>query len=132
LARLLKKRAKEAKLSEKPLCIIAGGETTVTVHGPGKGGRNQELALGAAIELDGTRGLTLLTLATDGEDGPTDAAGAYVDGLTVTKSLQVGADPEKFLFENNSYNFFAKINHLIKTGPTGTNVNDLVLMFVDT
>lgn len=129
LARKLIIRAKDVNLTEKPLCIIAGGETTVTVRGTGKGGRNQELALGAAIELDGTQGLTILTLATDGEDGPTDAAGAIIDSFTVTKALQLGLDPKKYLFENNSYNFFAQINCLIKTGPTGTNVNDLVFLF---
>jgi len=85
--------------------------------------------LGAAIELDGTEGLTLVTLATDGEDGPTDAAGAIVDSFTVNAARQMGINPEEYLIDNNSYNFFKQIGGLLKTGPTGTNVNDLVLMF---
>ena len=109
----------------KPAGIVAGGETTVTVTGKGLGGRNQELALAAASRLKGFEGIAVASLSTDGVDGPTDAAGAVVDGKTLTRALEKGLIPERFLLENDSYHFFLKLGDLIFTGPTGTNVNDV-------
>ncbi len=114
----------------KPGAVVAGGETTVTVTGRGKGGRNQEVALGAAVKLDGLEGATVVSLTTDGVDGPTDAAGAIVDGRTLSRAKKMGLSPQKFLADNDSYSFFSKIGDLIFTGPTGTNVNDISLMIV--
>ena len=108
-----------------PACCIAGGETTVTVRGVGRGGRNLEAALSAAIALKGRRDIAFAALATDGVDGPTDAAGAVVTGETVDRALRLGMDPERHLQDNDSYTFFAALEDLIITGPTGTNVNDL-------
>jgi len=113
----------------KPAAIIIGGETTVTVNGSGVGGRNQELALGAALILDRVSCL-VATLGTDGIDGPTVAAGAIVDGYTLQRSIELGLDAGKFLSENDSYRFFEKLGDCIITGPTGTNVNDLSLILV--
>jgi len=113
----------------KPLCMIAGGETTVTVSGNGKGGRNQELSLAAAQVLEGVDNCVLISFATDGEDGPTDAAGGFVTGKTIKAGLNLGLDSQKYLNDNNAYEFLEKTDALIQTGPTGTNVNDLVLMF---
>ena len=115
---------------DRPICLIYGGETTVTIQGNGKGGRNQELALAAAIEIDGLRNCYVITLATDGEDGPTDAAGAVISGNTLIKARKMGLEANEYLEKNDSYHFFEKINALIKTGPTGTNVNDLTLAFL--
>jgi len=112
----------------KPAGIVAGGETTVTVTGKGLGGRNQELALAAALRLKGVEGIALASLSTDGVDGPTDAAGAVVDGRTIIRAQKKGLAPEKFLLENDSYRFFQKLGDLIFTGPTGTNVNDVSVM----
>jgi glycerate-2-kinase len=113
----------------KPAAIIIGGETTVTVNGEGKGGRNQEVALGAIRKMSGLRGI-IATLGTDGIDGPTDAAGAMVDGESLTKAVELGLNPDEFLDENDSYSFFESMNDLIMTGPTGTNVNDLSVILV--
>jgi len=113
-----------------PACLILGGETTVTVKGKGKGGRNQELALAAAIALEGWENVTVVTLATDGTDGPTDAAGAIVDGTTTRKAAERGLSPLAYLQDNDSYTFFQAIGDLLVTGPTNTNVNDLVFVFV--
>jgi len=114
----------------KPAGIVAGGETTVTVTGKGSGGRNQELALAAALRLGGTDGIVVASVSTDGIDGPTDAAGAIVDGRTLTRAKKVGLTPEEYLTENDSYNFFLKLDDLILTGPTGTNVNDISTIVV--
>jgi glycerate-2-kinase len=114
----------------KPAGIVAGGETTVTVTGKGVGGRNQELALAAALKLEGMNGVVLASLSTDGVDGPTDAAGAIVDGKTLARANKAGLAPEEFLAENNSYKFFAELGDLIFTGPTGTNVNDITVIVV--
>ena len=113
----------------RPFCLIAGGETTVTLRGHGRGGRNQELALAAAIELNELESLMLVTLATDGEDGPTDAAGAVVTGETYRRAIDLGLSPESFLADNDSYFFFESLGDLIKIDPTGTNVNDLTFLF---
>ena len=113
-----------------PACIISGGETTVTLKGSGKGGRNQEFALAAAIELDGWDGITALSGGTDGTDGPTDAAGAITDGKTVTRATELGMHPTRFLNDNDSYHFFSALDDLVITGPTGTNVMDLRLFLI--
>jgi hydroxypyruvate reductase len=113
---------------QKPFILFAGGETTVQVRGEGYGGRNLEVALGAVKRISGLKNIALVTLATDGEDGPTDAAGAIVTPETY---MLAGAD-EKFLQycldENDSYRYFEKASNLIKTGPTGTNVNDIAIV----
>jgi glycerate 2-kinase len=114
----------------EPLCLIAGGETTVTVTGDGVGGRNQELALAAAIQLQGTDGITLLAAGTDGTDGPTDAAGALVDGTTWARGELYGLDATAYLANNDSYHYFDRLGDLVKTGPTRTNVMDLTLLLV--
>ena len=116
-------------LLSAPECLVAGGETTVTVRGTGKGGRNTELALAAAIGLDGVRGTLLVSLATDGEDGPTDAAGAVANGETFGRAAGLGLDASGYLDRNDSFSYFARLGDLIKTGPSGTNVNDLVFLF---
>ena len=113
-----------------PACIVWGGETTVTVSGDGLGGRNQELALAAAQALDGWSDVVVVALATDGTDGPTDAAGAIATGETVARARQQGLDPADYLVRNDSYHFFQRLGDLIITGPTQTNVNDLLLLFV--
>ena len=115
-----------------PACIIAGGETTVTIQGRGKGGRNQELALACAIAIDGWEGISLLSAGTDGTDGPTDAAGAIVNGTTCKRARQANLYPRDFLLANDSYTFFESLGDLLKTGPTRTNVMDIICMLVDT
>jgi glycerate 2-kinase len=113
-----------------PACLLAGGETTVTVRGEGLGGRNQEMALAFALEINGDRRVSALFAGTDGTDGPTDAAGAFADGETVrsaeTKSLEAG----KYLKNNNSYHFFKDAGGLFTPGPTGTNVMDLSIILI--
>ncbi len=113
-----------------PACLVWGGETTVTIRGAGKGGRNQELALAAALALDGWPGVLVMALATDGTDGPTDAAGAIATGETVARARALGLDPQAALDVNDSYPFFDALDDLILTGPTGTNVNDLLFVLV--
>jgi hydroxypyruvate reductase len=113
-----------------PACLISGGETTVVVRGKGKGGRNQEFALAAALDLVGLESVSLLCCGTDGTDGPTDAAGAVVDGTTVARALSKGLDPREFLERNDSYHFFEHLEDLVITGPTNTNVMDLRVILV--
>lgn len=115
----------------KPVCLLFGGETTVKVAGSGMGGRNQHLALNAAIRLKDLPGITLLAAGTDGNDGPTNAAGAVVDSSTVQNGLSKKADPEKFLREFDSFNYFKTAGGHIITGPTFTNVMDLVVVLVE-
>ncbi|MBA4380920.1 MAG: glycerate kinase, partial [Anaerolinea sp.] len=112
-----------------PACIVAGGETTVTLRGDGRGGRNTELALASVTELANFPEVMLVSLATDGEDGPTDAAGAVVTGETFARAYGLGLDPVEHLHRNDSYTFFAALDDLLKPGPTGTNVNDLTFLF---
>ncbi len=112
----------------KPACLLMGGETTVTVRGTGRGGRNQELVLASAFGLEGLSGVLVASLATDGTDGPTDAAGAFADGTTLARAKAQALDPEEFLARNDAYAFFEALQDLVRTGPTGTNVNDLVLI----
>ncbi|HZV47650.1 MAG TPA: glycerate kinase [Thermodesulfovibrionales bacterium] len=117
--------------NQKGICLISGGETTVTVKGSGLGGRNMELALSFAMQIEGIHGITLLSAGTDGTDGPTDAAGAIVDGNTIGKAKRCGFDPHKFLDNNDSYNFFKKTDGLFVTGPTGTNVMDIQIIIIE-
>lgn len=114
-----------------PCCLLAGGETTVTVTGDGLGGRSTEFALASALACAGSRGLTIASLATDGSDGPTDAVGAIVDGTTIERARALGLDARACLRANNSYTFFDRLGGLVKTGPTGTNVNDLYVALVE-
>jgi glycerate 2-kinase len=114
-----------------PACILAGGETTVTIHGKGKGGRNQELALACAIAIEGWEGISMFSAGTDGTDGPTDAAGAIVGGTTCRRARELGLDPHAFLVANDSYSLFESLGDLLKTGPTRTNVMDIICMLVD-
>ncbi len=114
---------------KRPFCLLAGGETTVTLKGKGKGGRNQELALGAVDALAGLEDVMLVSLATDGEDGPTDAAGAAVTGESARRAKRLGMSAADFLSRNDAYTFFDALDDLIRTGPSGTNVNDLTLCF---
>lgn len=109
-------------------CLILGGETTVTLQGDGLGGRNQELALAAAMALEGWPGIALASFATDGDDGPTGAAGAMVSGATVKEASTHNLDPIDYLDRNDSNHFFQQVGGLIVTGQTGTNVNDLILI----
>jgi glycerate 2-kinase len=109
---------------------VLGGETTVTVRGDGRGGRNQEMALAAAIALAGWSDVLIACLATDGSDGPTDAAGAYADGSSLARAASLGMDARDFLARNDAYHFFQRLGDLIVTGPTQTNVNDLALILV--
>ncbi len=114
----------------RPACVISGGETTVSIKGHGLGGRNQEFALSAAIEIDGLEGVVILSGGTDGTDGPTDAAGAIADGMTIQRAKAAGLDAEHHLRENDSYHFFQALDDLLITGPTLTNVMDLRLVMV--
>ena len=135
-------------LQDKPqlVCLISGGEPTVTVTGEGRGGRNQEMALAFAIKLHELKesaieqgkgtlipGCVFVSVGTDGQDGPCDAAGAIVDGEVVRQALEQDLDPKTFLTNNDSYNFFSMLDqgkHLIKTGLTGTNVMDVQLLLL--
>jgi hydroxypyruvate reductase len=113
-----------ARRLTRPLCLIAGGETTVTVRGTGQGGRNQEFALALAEPLAGVP-IHVLSAGTDGVDGPTPAAGAFVDGSTLARARDLGLDPAAFLARNDSYNFFSALGDLFVCGPTQTNVMDI-------
>jgi hydroxypyruvate reductase len=113
-----------------PACLLSGGETTVTLRGDGKGGRNQEFTLAAAIALRGTQGILACSVGTDGSDGPTDAAGAWADGETFARAASQGLDARDHLARNDSYPFFDALGDLVRTGPTGTNVMDVRLMLV--
>lgn len=128
LAGLLREVVASGHPLSRPCCLIAGGETTVTLRGDGKGGRNQELALAAAFALRGVPSVLLASIGTDGNDGPTDAAGAWVDGETLARATERGLDAEGALRDNDSYTFFDALGQLIKTGPTNTNVNDLYVL----
>ena len=120
-----------------PACLVLGGETTVQLcANPGKGGRNQALALAAAVALDRltpeeAEGMTIVALATDGTDGPSDSAGGVADAKTVARGAALGLDAVAYLREDNAYPFLSATKDLLKTGPTRTNVNDLTLIFVD-
>ena len=135
IGKWLAEKAKDIRESVKQggqtsRCIISGGETTVTVKGKGLGGRNMELALAFAMEIEGIDGIKFLSAGTDGTDGPTDATGAIVDGKTIETARAAGLVPEVYLNNNDSYNFFKKIDGLLITGPTGTNVMDIQIIIV--
>ncbi|MBW2085184.1 MAG: DUF4147 domain-containing protein, partial [Deltaproteobacteria bacterium] len=115
---------------KSPACLISGGETIVTHAGPGKGGRNQEFALAAALELNELKDVLVFSAGTDGTDGPTDAAGAMADENTCTRAMSLGLSPQKYLMEHNSYPFFKKLNDHVITGPTLTNVMDVRLALI--
>ncbi len=114
----------------RPACVISGGETTVTIEGKGQGGRNQEFVLAAAIDIDGLDNVVVLSGGTDGNDGPTDAAGAIADGNTISRGNKSGLNAYEYLCENNSYNYFDPLGDLLITGPTNTNVMDLRIILV--
>lgn len=125
-AAIAREVARRGRPLKRPACIISGGETTVTLRGSGLGGRNQEFALAAAIDIAGLENTVVLSAGTDGTDGPTDAAGAIADGHTAAR----GPEARRYLDANDSYHFFEALGDLIKTGPTGTNVMDIRLMLV--
>jgi glycerate-2-kinase len=114
----------------RPAAIVVGGETTVTVTGSGRGGRNQEIATSSALKISGRVGTVIASASTDGIDGPTDAAGALVDGNTLAVSRTKGLDAKSFLSNNDTYAYLSQLDDLIFTGPTGTNVNDLSVIVV--
>lgn len=124
--------AREIRSSQHPIpppaCILSGGETTVQVTGTGKGGRNQEFVLQAALDIAGAGPIVVLSAGTDGTDGPTDAAGAVADDASLSRARAAGMDPVRFLENNDTYSFFKAINDLVITGPTDTNVMDLRIM----
>ena len=113
-----------------PACILCGGETTVTIQGEGKGGRNQEFALASALVIDGMPDVVVLAGGTDGNDGPTDAAGAIADGSTLARARYKGLDPLDYLRRNDAYHFFKPLDDLVITGPTRTNVMDVYMVLV--
>jgi hydroxypyruvate reductase len=132
IARMLGAMAKEMVASGHPLaapaCILCGGETTVTLRGNGKGGRCQELALAASLPLKGLRRCLVLAGGTDGNDGPTDAAGAIVDGQTLAMAEAKGMQARDYLDRNDAYHFFQALDDLLITGPTRTNVMDVYMV----
>ena len=126
IARTIAKRRKYG--IEPPCAVIAGGETVVKVWGKGKGGRNQEIALGAAEGIRGLENVVIFSVGSDGSDGPTDAAGGIVDGETAQRLERIGFSCEEALRENDSYHALQKVDGLIMTGATGTNVNDITVI----
>ncbi|MGH7424645.1 MAG: glycerate kinase type-2 family protein [Candidatus Methylomirabilales bacterium] len=128
LAALLLEIRRSGHPLSPPTCLLLGGETTVTVRGKGKGGRSQELVLAGAIAIAGGRDLVIWSAGTDGTDGPTDAAGAVADGDTWARAKEIGLDPQRALEENDAYHFFERLGDLVKTGPTLTNVMDVILL----
>jgi len=127
---ILKEIIRSGKPLASPACIISGGETTVTIHGKGKGGRNQEFVLACAMEIAGWEGAAVFSAGTDGTDGPTDAAGAFADWRMAERAQEMGLDPGAALRENDSYPFFERLGDLIITGPTNTNVMDVRILIV--
>jgi len=113
-----------------PACIIYGGETVVKVRGNGKGGRNQELVFSAALEIEGMKNIVIVSVGSDGTDGPTDAAGGIIDGETIVKIKRLGKNPYEYLENNDTYNGLLISGDLLKTGPTGTNVNDFGFLLI--
>ncbi|MDO9578513.1 MAG: glycerate kinase [Candidatus Cloacimonadales bacterium] len=113
---------------KEPFALILGGETVVKIHGTGKGGRNQEVALIASRLISGIENMAVLVIASDGTDGPTEAAGGLVDGTSWQRMQQVGIDPENAVQNNDSYHALQTVGDLVFTGPTGTNVNDLIII----
>jgi hydroxypyruvate reductase len=134
IARMHAALAREVRTSGNPVkppaCLISGGETTVTLRGTGKGGRNQEFVVAAALDIAGLAETVILSAGTDGTDGPTDAAGAIADGETCARAHALGLQPRTALDGNDAYPFFEKLGDLILTGPTRTNVMDVRLVLV--
>jgi glycerate 2-kinase len=130
LAARVRELAGNLKASNRPYALLAGGESTVKVSGDGLGGRSSELALAAAIELDGCSDCAILAAGTDGVDGPSDAAGAIADGDSLNRARKLGLDARAALENNDAYNFFAPLGDLVVTGPTGTNLMDVTLALV--
>ena len=134
VAKMFTAFAKEVRNSAHPIpapaCILCGGETTVTIQGEGKGGRNQEFALAAAMIIDGLDNIVVLSGGTDGTDGPTDAAGAVADGRTMARARELQLNSRDYLRRNDSYHFFEPLDDLIMTGPTRTNVSDVYMVLV--
>lgn len=114
----------------RPVCLLAGGETTVTVKGAGKGGRSTEMALAFGMAIEGRSNIVFLAAGTDGTDGPTDAAGAFADGVTVREGGIAGHSAEQYLLRNDSYTYFRETGGLFVTGPTGTNVMDIDIVLI--
>jgi hydroxypyruvate reductase len=129
-AELVKRAACGAESLPRPACLLSGGETTVTVHGSGVGGRNQEFVLAAALELENIDNVVVLSGGSDGTDGPTDAAGGIVDGSTIARAKLIGIDGRAFLDRNDSYSFLRAVDDLLITGPTLTNVMDLQITLI--
>lgn len=127
LGKLAKGKNNETQNPPRRICWLGGGEPTVKLQGHGKGGRAQELVLAAALEIAGDAEIVVLSAGTDGSDGPTDAAGAIADNGTVSRARALGLDVNAFLQENDSYHFFQALDDLVITGPTNTNVNDLMI-----
>lgn len=130
LAGVVKNIKKYDEPVRKPAAVLAGGETTVTVRGRGVGGRNQELALSVAISIAGLSDVVFASIGSDGVDGVSVAAGGIVDGETVLRGKGLGLNPYDFLNNNDSYNYLSRLGSAILTGPTGTNVNDLVIALI--
>jgi len=130
LAALAKEVVQYGEPVSPPACLVLGGETTVTVKGDGLGGRNQEMALASALAIEGMEDVLILCAATDGSDGPTDAAGAIAEGDTLARARELGLEARAYLVNNDSYHFFQALGDLIITGPTNTNVNDLAMVFI--
>jgi hydroxypyruvate reductase len=127
-AQILREAIRSGTPAKPPVCLLSGGETTVTVKGRGRGGRNQEFALACAMALDGIADALAASIGTDGSDGPTDAAGAVVTGNTLGRARGLNLEARRFLEQNDSYSLFEALGDLVKTGPTGTNVMDIHLL----
>ena len=123
--------ADELRPGDRPVCVVYGGETTVQVKGSGRGGRNQELVLAAAITIAGDPRITVASVGTDGIDGSSDAAGAVADGHTVANGSRADTSAVGALENNDSFTFFAQEGGLVRTGPTGTNVMDVQIALID-
>lgn len=126
----LARRFRRSSSDEPPLCILSGGEATVTLKGNGMGGRNQEFALAGAMAMEGMEGAVLLCGGTDGTDGPTDAAGGVVDDTTLARGRGLGMEASAYLDRNDSYHFLEPLGDLLVTGPTLTNVMDLRVLLL--
>lgn len=126
----LKELARARRAATEPIMLLSGGETTVTVKGKGKGGRNQELILSAALALAGLSDVVMASVGTDGSDGTTDAAGAFADCTSIGRGQEAGLDAQAFLDNNDSYEYFNRLGDLIRIGPTGTNVMDIQVFII--
>jgi hydroxypyruvate reductase len=135
VARMHAAMAREVRASGRPCappcCLLSGGETTVTLRGDGRGGRNQEFVLAAALDIAGLEGVTVCSVGTDGIDGNSDAAGAVADGASLARARAAGLDARALLDDNDSNAFFAALDDLLVTGPTDTNVMDLRLVLIE-